>query len=56
MRPINLQKDELPKERKPFDRDEDLKINKLDDAQRKAIIKRSIELNSKFKIKIQFKN
>lgn len=43
------QKDE-PKERKPFDREEDLKINKMDDAKRKAIIKKSHEINSRFKI------
>ncbi|KZS21845.1 GPALPP motifs-containing protein 1 [Daphnia magna] len=39
-----------PSERKPFDRDEDLKLNKLDDAKRKSLIKKSQELNSKFKI------
>jgi Protein of unknown function (DUF3752) len=42
--------DSKPKERKPFDRDEDLKTNQLDDARRKALIKRSQELNSKFSI------
>ncbi|XP_046442321.1 GPALPP motifs-containing protein 1-like isoform X2 [Daphnia pulex] len=39
-----------PKERKPFDRDEDLKLNQLDNAKRKSLIKKSQELNSKFKI------
>ena len=38
-----------PKERRPFDRDLDLQVNKLDEAQRRAIIKRSQELGSRFK-------
>lgn len=38
-----------PKERRPFDRDTDLQVNRLDEAQRKAIIKRSQELGSRFK-------
>lgn len=37
------------KERRPFDRDADLQVNRLDDAKRKAIIKRSQELSSRFK-------
>lgn len=40
---------EKPKERQPFDRERDLKVNQLDDAQRRAIIKRSQELGSRFK-------
>ena len=40
---------EKPKERRPFDRDLDLQVNRLDEAQRKAIIKRSQELGSRFK-------
>ncbi|KAI9560505.1 hypothetical protein GHT06_011438 [Daphnia sinensis] len=49
---LKKKKDNLsqPTERKPFDRDEDLKLNKLDDAKRKSLIKKSQELNSKFKI------
>lgn len=39
---------EKPKERRPFDRDTDLQVNKLDEAQRKAIIKRSQQLGSRF--------
>ncbi|XP_057364646.1 GPALPP motifs-containing protein 1-like [Daphnia carinata] len=49
---LKKMKDNLskPTERKPFNRDEDLKLNKLDDAKRKSLIKKSHELNSKFKI------
>ncbi|KAL4220683.1 GPALPP motifs-containing protein 1 [Mactra antiquata] len=36
-------------ERRPFDRDLDLKVNRLDEAQRKAFIKRSQDLGSRFK-------
>lgn len=38
-----------PKERRPFDRDVDLKANYFDNAQKEAIIKRSRQLNDKFK-------
>ena len=38
----------LKQERRPFDRDQDLQVNRLDDARRKALIKRSAELNTKF--------
>ena len=44
------EEDSQPKVRKAFDRDEDLKLNKLDDAKKKALIKKSQELNSKFKV------
>ncbi|KFP87338.1 GPALPP motifs-containing protein 1, partial [Acanthisitta chloris] len=37
-----------PQERKPFDRDQDLKVNRFDEAQKKALIRRSRDLNSKF--------
>ncbi|XP_049634774.1 GPALPP motifs-containing protein 1 isoform X2 [Suncus etruscus] len=37
-----------PQERIPFDRDKDLKVNRFDEAQKKALIKRSRELNSRF--------
>lgn len=40
---------EKEKERVAFDRDRDLKVNQLDDAKRKALIKRSQELGSRFK-------
>lgn len=35
-------------ERRPFDRDVDLKVNRMDDVQRKAIIKRSQQLTGRF--------
>ena len=34
--------------RRPFDREEDLKVNRFDDAQRQAIIKKSAMLNTRF--------
>ncbi|XP_074768897.1 GPALPP motifs-containing protein 1 isoform X2 [Athene noctua] len=37
-----------PQERRPFDRDQDLKINRFDEAQKKALIRKSKDLNSKF--------
>lgn len=37
-----------PQERTPFDRDKDLKVNRFDEAQKKALIKKSRELNSRF--------
>ena len=47
---LQKEEDSQPKVRKAFDRDEDLKLNKLDDAKKKALIKKSQELNSKFKV------
>ncbi|KAK7091016.1 hypothetical protein V1264_010735 [Littorina saxatilis] len=45
-------KDKDREEKKParaaFDREKDLKVNKFDDAQRKAIIKKSAMLNTRF--------
>lgn len=35
-------------ERTPFDRDKDLKVNRFDEAQKKALIKKSQELNTRF--------
>ncbi|KAL6064553.1 hypothetical protein STEG23_016398 [Scotinomys teguina] len=35
-------------ERMPFDRDRDLKVNRFDEAQKKALIKKSRELNTRF--------
>uniref|UniRef100_A0A8C4U941 GPALPP motifs-containing protein 1 n=1 Tax=Falco tinnunculus TaxID=100819 RepID=A0A8C4U941_FALTI len=35
-------------ERRPFDRDQDLKVNRFDEAQKKALIRKSRDLNSKF--------
>nr|XP_045002442.1 GPALPP motifs-containing protein 1 [Jaculus jaculus] len=37
-----------PHERMPFDRDKDLKVNRFDEAQKKALIKKSRELNTRF--------
>ncbi|XP_059748046.1 GPALPP motifs-containing protein 1 isoform X2 [Bos javanicus] len=37
-----------PQERIPFDRDTDLKVHRFDEAQKKALIKKSRELNSRF--------
>ncbi|KAM9388509.1 GPALPP motifs-containing protein 1 isoform 1-T1 [Phaethornis superciliosus] len=35
-------------ERRPFDRDQDLKVNRFDEAQKKALIRKSRDLNTKF--------
>ncbi|OXB54989.1 hypothetical protein ASZ78_008501 [Callipepla squamata] len=35
-------------ERRPFDREQDLKVNRFDEAQKKALIRKSRDLNSKF--------
>ncbi|XP_053311458.1 GPALPP motifs-containing protein 1 [Spea bombifrons] len=37
-----------PQERRPFDRDQDLQVNRFDDAQKKALFRKSKELNTKF--------
>uniref|UniRef100_A0A7M4FRE9 GPALPP motifs-containing protein 1 n=1 Tax=Crocodylus porosus TaxID=8502 RepID=A0A7M4FRE9_CROPO len=37
-----------PQERRPFDRDQDLQVSRFDEAQKKALIKKSRELNTKF--------
>ncbi|NXS51305.1 GPAM1 protein, partial [Brachypteracias leptosomus] len=37
-----------PQERRPFDRDQDLKVNQFDEAQKKALIRKSRDLNTKF--------
>ncbi|XP_016780767.3 GPALPP motifs-containing protein 1 isoform X2 [Pan troglodytes] len=37
-----------PQERIPFDRDKDLKVNRFDESQKKALIKKSRELNTRF--------
>lgn len=37
-----------PVERKPFDRDLDLQVNRFDEAQKKALLKKSQELNTRF--------
>ncbi|KAB7495083.1 GPALPP motifs-containing protein 1 [Armadillidium nasatum] len=37
-----------PKERKPFSREEDLKVNKFDEAQKETILKKARQLNDRF--------
>ncbi|XP_066478393.1 GPALPP motifs-containing protein 1 [Tiliqua scincoides] len=37
-----------PQERRPFDRDQDLHVHQFDEAQKKALIKRSRDLNTRF--------
>lgn len=39
---------EGPKERRPFSREEDLNVNKFDDAQRETIMKKARQLNDRF--------
>lgn len=42
------QKADVPVERRPFDRDADLKVNRFDEAQKKRLVKKSQELNTRF--------
>ncbi|XP_032082389.1 GPALPP motifs-containing protein 1 isoform X2 [Thamnophis elegans] len=37
-----------PQERRPFDRDQDLQVHQIDEARKKALIKRSRDLNTRF--------
>uniref|UniRef100_A0A672M462 GPALPP motifs-containing protein 1 n=1 Tax=Sinocyclocheilus grahami TaxID=75366 RepID=A0A672M462_SINGR len=37
-----------PVERRPFDRDTDLQVNRFDEAQKKALLKKSQDLNTRF--------
>ncbi|RXM97547.1 lipopolysaccharide specific response-7 protein [Acipenser ruthenus] len=39
---------EKAKERRAFDRDQDLQVNRFDEAQKKAVLKKSQELNTRF--------
>ncbi|EMP36753.1 hypothetical protein UY3_06074 [Chelonia mydas] len=39
--------DKKPQERRPFDRDQDLQVNRFDEVQKKALIKKSRELNTR---------
>ncbi|XP_048744717.2 GPALPP motifs-containing protein 1-like [Ostrea edulis] len=48
MKKKKKEEENKPQERRPFDRDLDLQANRFDDAQRKAIIKKSQNLNSRF--------
>lgn len=44
-----LQKEEEEKkERRPFSRDVDLQVNRFDEAQKKSIIKKAQDLNTRF--------
>lgn len=42
------EKANAPVERRPFDRDADLQVNRFDDAQKQRLIKKSQELNTRF--------
>ncbi|XP_053601264.1 zinc finger CCCH domain-containing protein 13 [Plodia interpunctella] len=42
------EKDEGKKERRPFSRDVDLQVNRFDEAQKKSIIKKAQDLNTRF--------
>ncbi|KAG8520242.1 GPALPP motifs-containing protein 1, partial [Galemys pyrenaicus] len=44
----NAEDKSKPQERIPFDRDKDLKVNRFDEAQKKVLIRKSRELNSRF--------
>lgn len=40
--------DDKPVERRPFDRDADLQVNRFDEAQKQRLLKKSQELNTRF--------
>lgn len=42
------EKDNMPVERRPFDRDADLQVNRFDEAQKQRLLKKSQELNTRF--------
>ncbi|KAJ8399643.1 hypothetical protein AAFF_G00410540 [Aldrovandia affinis] len=42
------EKDDRQAERRPFDRDADLQVNRFDEAQKKSLLKKSQELNTRF--------
>ncbi|XP_041841597.1 LOW QUALITY PROTEIN: GPALPP motifs-containing protein 1 [Melanotaenia boesemani] len=42
------EKADTPVERRPFDRDEDLQVNRFDEAQKQRLLKKSQELNTRF--------
>lgn len=42
------EKADVPVERRPFDRDEDLQVNRFDEAQKQRLLKKSQELNTRF--------
>ncbi|NXI46168.1 GPAM1 protein, partial [Galbula dea] len=43
-----LEEKSKPQERRPFDREQDLKVNRFDEAQKQALLRKSRDLNSKF--------
>lgn len=42
------EKADKPAERRPFDRDADLQVNRFDEAQKQRLLKKSQELNTRF--------
>lgn len=42
------EKADMPVERRPFDRDADLQVNRFDEAQKQRLLKKSQELNTRF--------
>lgn len=42
------EKADKPAERRPFDRDADLEVNRFDEAQKQRLLKKSQELNTRF--------
>lgn len=48
MKEKEKEKADKPVERRPFDRDADLEVNRFDDAQKQRLLKKSQELNTRF--------
>lgn len=48
MKEKEKEKADQPVERRPFDRDADLQVNRFDDAQKQRLLKKSQELNTRF--------
>ena len=48
MKEKTKEKADKPVERRPFDRDEDLQVNRFDEAQKQRLLKKSQELNTRF--------
>lgn len=48
MKEKTKEKADQPVERRPFDRDEDLQVNRFDEAQKQRLLKKSQELNTRF--------
>lgn len=45
---VKKEKSKKPEERRPFDRDLDLQVNRFDDAQKAAMLKKAGQLNDRF--------